>query len=90
MAARKRVKEVVEPAATVEPGFVPLPEIQTKAVEPMYDAPPPESEFILVKAVGSNQYEPFQRIAIPADHAVPVKRSNWVTVQLRAGVISLA
>jgi len=48
------------------------------------------SEFILVKAVKSNQYEPFQRIAIPTDHGVPVKRSNWVTAQLNAGVITHA
>ena len=91
MAIRKRNKKLSEPAAAAEPDFVRLPDspiVAAPRVEPV-TAPPPVGEFIMVKAVGSNQYEPFQRIAIPSDHAVPVKRSNWVNAQLRAGVIVL-
>jgi hypothetical protein len=92
VAIRKRNKKLSEPAAAAEPDFVRLPDSPIAAaprVETVTVAPPPVGEFIMVKAVGSNQYEPFQRIAIPSDHAVPVKRSNWVNAQLRAGVIVL-
>jgi hypothetical protein len=89
--SRKSVKKTI--AAAPEPEFVPLPD-EVPAADPVAEvtaaAPPPVSEFILVKAVKSNQYEPFQRIAIPTDHGVPVKRSNWVTAQLNAGVITHA
>jgi len=73
--------QVAEEVAAIS---APTPEVTTPA------AVPPLAEFILVKAVKSNQYEPFQRIAIPTDHGVPVKRSNWVTAQLQAGVIIFA
>jgi hypothetical protein len=89
--SRKSVKKTI--AAASEPEFVPLPDEVPAVVTPAAEvtiAPPPVSEFILVKAVKSNQYEPFQRIAIPTDHGVPVKRSNWVTAQLNAGVITHA
>ena len=76
----KAVKPEAAEVEAVEPEVA-----EVEAVEPVV----PEG-FIMVKAVVSNQYEPFQRIAIPTDYAVPVKMSNWVDVQLKANVIKRA
>jgi len=66
----------------------PEPEVAEVVVAPVAEVKAPVTpDFILVKARGSNQYEPFQRIAIPTDYGVPVKMSSWVRVQLDAGVI---
>jgi hypothetical protein len=103
MTFKKKTKAVAEVKVSPEPEVALAPEVEPEValapeVEPevalapepepeVSQAPPPESEFIMVRAVGSNQYEPFQRIAIPTDYGVPVKRSNWVTAQLQAGII---
>lgn len=66
-----------------------IPEIDEVVVTTIGEPEPvaKSDEFIIVRAVGSNQYEPFQHISIPADYGVPVKMSSWVACQLKAGVI---
>jgi len=83
MARKKKTTEIVEVTETVETAKT----VETAEVTKPDETSAAPSEFITVRAVGSNQYEPFQRIPIPTDHGVPVKMSNWVRVQLKAGVI---
>ena len=91
----KKTPEVAPEAAIVAPESAPASEATVTPVEPEVVVAPPAAEVpqevnpneITVMAAGADQYEPFQRIALPQSVPVTLENTNWVQEQLKAKVL---